>query len=195
MVHACASVVPADENPGVILGAILGTAQKNGRDKLTIVTSPGIYDLRRVARAVDRRIHRKRRQGPHPGRPRAARPRRMSMATTACSPTCASPAHPIRSRTLQSTRSKRPAIRSSASPCRDIYDLGQEFFRWEIATAVAGSIIGINAFNQPDVEASKIETRKLTDAIRGKRARCRPNPPFCRRRASSSSPTRRMRPR
>jgi len=44
----------------------------------------------------------------------------------------------------------------------DRYDLGQEFFRWEIATAVAGSIIGINAFNQPDVEASKIETRKLT---------------------------------
>ena len=45
----------------------------------------------------------------------------------------------------------------------DIYNLGQEFFRWEIATAVAGSIIGINAFNQPDVEASKIATRKLTD--------------------------------
>jgi len=44
----------------------------------------------------------------------------------------------------------------------NIYSLGQEFFRWEIATAVAGSIIGINAFNQPDVEASKIETKKLT---------------------------------
>ena len=44
----------------------------------------------------------------------------------------------------------------------DIYDLGQEFLRWEIATAVAGSIIGINAFNQPDVEASKIATRNLT---------------------------------
>jgi transaldolase/glucose-6-phosphate isomerase len=44
----------------------------------------------------------------------------------------------------------------------DIYDLGAEFFRWEIATAVAGSIIGINAFNQPDVEASKVATRNLT---------------------------------
>jgi len=44
----------------------------------------------------------------------------------------------------------------------DIYNLGQEMFRWEIATAVAGSVIGINAFNQPDVEASKMETRKLT---------------------------------
>jgi transaldolase/glucose-6-phosphate isomerase len=53
----------------------------------------------------------------------------------------------------------QPVIRISMN---DTHDLGQEFFRWEIATAVAGSIIGINAFNQPDVEASKIETRKLT---------------------------------
>jgi transaldolase/glucose-6-phosphate isomerase len=44
------------------------------------------------------------------------------------------------------------------------YDLGQEFFRWEIATAVAGAILGINPFDQPDVEASKVATRQLTDA-------------------------------
>src|SRR5208282_5053245 len=44
---------------------------------------------------------------------------------------------------------------------KDIYDVGQEFFRWGLATAVAGAIIGINAFNQPDVEARKSETRKL----------------------------------
>jgi transaldolase/glucose-6-phosphate isomerase len=42
--------------------------------------------------------------------------------------------------------------------------LGQEFFRWEMATAVAGSIIGINPFDQPDVEASKVKTRELTAA-------------------------------
>jgi len=47
----------------------------------------------------------------------------------------------------------------------DVYDLGQEFFRWEIATAVAGSIIGINPFNQPDVEDAKIKTRGLTAAF------------------------------
>ncbi len=52
----------------------------------------------------------------------------------------------------------------------DTYELGQEFFRWEIATAVAGAILGINAFNQPDVEASKIETTKLTSRIREKSA-------------------------
>jgi transaldolase/glucose-6-phosphate isomerase len=44
----------------------------------------------------------------------------------------------------------------------DLYDIGQTFFQWEIATAVAGAVIGINAFNQPDVEASKIATRDLT---------------------------------
>jgi transaldolase/glucose-6-phosphate isomerase len=52
-----------------------------------------------------------------------------------------------------------PVIRISIA---EPYDLVQEFFRWEIATAVAGSILGINPFDQPDVEASKVETRKLT---------------------------------
>ena len=46
------------------------------------------------------------------------------------------------------------------------WHIGQEFFRWEIATAVAGAIIGINPFDQPDVEASKIKTRALTDGLR-----------------------------
>ena len=53
-----------------------------------------------------------------------------------------------------------PVVRISVP---DRYDLGQEFFRWEIATAVTGSIIGINPFNQPDVEASKTATRRLTE--------------------------------
>src|SRR5690606_26253414 len=45
----------------------------------------------------------------------------------------------------------------------DLYDIGREFFRWEFATAVAGSLMGINPFDQPDVESAKIEARKLTD--------------------------------
>src|SRR5207302_8317820 len=56
--------------------------------------------------------------------------------------------------------SGQPVISISVA---DVYDLSQEFFRWEIGTAVAGSIIGINPFDQPDVEASKIATRKLTE--------------------------------
>jgi hypothetical protein len=46
---------------------------------------------------------------------------------------------------------------------RDLYDVAQQFFAWEMATAVAGSTIGIDAFNQPDVEAAKVEARRLTD--------------------------------
>ena len=57
-------------------------------------------------------------------------------------------------------RAGHPVVRIAI---HDPYDLGEEFFRWEFATAVAGSILGIHPFDQPDVEASKIATRKLTD--------------------------------
>ena len=57
-------------------------------------------------------------------------------------------------------RAGQPVVRIAIA---GIDDIGQEFFRWEFATAVAGSIIGINPFDQPDVEASKIATRKLTE--------------------------------
>ena len=58
-------------------------------------------------------------------------------------------------------RSKRPDSPSCESQWQTNTISAQEFFRWEIATAVAGAIIGINAFNQPDVEASKIATREI----------------------------------
>ena len=45
-----------------------------------------------------------------------------------------------------------------------VVDIGQEFFRWEIATAVAGAVLGINPFDQPDVESAKVAARELTDA-------------------------------
>ena len=47
---------------------------------------------------------------------------------------------------------------------KDIWHIGQEFVCWEIATAVAGAIIGIDPFDQPDVEASKVKTSALTAA-------------------------------
>src|SRR6185369_1579519 len=57
-------------------------------------------------------------------------------------------------------RSGQPVVRITID---DVYALGQEFFRWEVATAVAGSVLGINAFDQPDVEAAKVATRRLTE--------------------------------
>src|SRR6185503_19812231 len=59
-------------------------------------------------------------------------------------------------------RAGQPLVRIAIA---DTHDLGQEFFRWEFATAVAGSIIGINPFDQPDVEASKVATRELTSSF------------------------------
>ena len=75
-----------------------------------------------------------------------------------------STARPMPAKMKPSPHSK---TRSSggAHQCYRHYHIGQEFFRWEIATAVAGSILAINPFNQPDVEASKIKTRELTDAF------------------------------
>ncbi|HZI31418.1 MAG TPA: hypothetical protein VFF11_03695 [Candidatus Binatia bacterium] len=61
-------------------------------------------------------------------------------------------------------KSGQPVLRIAIA---EEFDIGQEFFRWEIATAVAGSVIGINPFNQPDVEASKVKTRELMNAPTG----------------------------
>ena len=161
MVTACSASSAADFNPGVILGTILGIAANHGRDKITIVTSPGIFDLGAWLEQLIAESTGKIGKGIIPvDRERLARPasygsdRVFAYVRLASKPNKAQDAavaalekagHPVVRITLPST-----------------YNLGQEFFRWEIATAVAGSIIGINAFNQPDVEASKIETKKLT---------------------------------
>jgi transaldolase/glucose-6-phosphate isomerase len=57
-------------------------------------------------------------------------------------------------------RAGHPVIRIELET---LYHISQEFFRWEFATAVAGSVMKINPFNQPDVESAKIEARKITD--------------------------------
>ena len=67
--------------------------------------------------------------------------------------------------TTSSPRWKKPAIRVVRIVMKSIDHIGQEFFRFEMATAVAGSILGINPFNQPDVEDAKIKTRELTAAF------------------------------
>jgi len=161
MVHACASVVPADENPGVILGAILGTLQKAGRDKVTIFSSPGISDLGAWLEQLLAESTGKQGKGLIPvDREQIGTPdlyggdRLFAYLRLESAP---DPKQDAAVAALE--KAGQPVVRISIP---NVYDLGQEFFRWEIATAVAGSIIGINAFNQPDVEASKIATRKLT---------------------------------
>jgi transaldolase / glucose-6-phosphate isomerase len=161
MVKACGPATAPEKNPGVILGTILGVAANHGRDKITIFTSPGISDLGAWLEQLIAESTGKVGKGIIPvdrekiGKPavygndrvfayvRLAKENNKAMdaAVTALE------------------KAGQPVVRIVVG---SKMDLGQEFFCWEIATATAGSIIGINTFNQPDVEASKIETRKLT---------------------------------
>jgi transaldolase/glucose-6-phosphate isomerase len=161
MVNACGASAAADSNPGVILGNILGVAANHGRDKLTIIASPGIFDLGAWLEQLIAESTGKIGKGIIPvDRERPAKPpvygndRVFAYLRLASKPNKAQDAA-----VAALEKAGHPVVRITLP---NIYNLGQEFFRWEIATAVAGSIIGINAFNQPDVEASKIETKKLT---------------------------------
>src|SRR5216684_3767873 len=161
MVHACASVVPADENPGVILGAILGTLQKAGRDKVTIFASPGISDLGAWLEQLIAESTGKQGKGLIPvDRERIGSPDLYGNDRVFAYLRLESAPDPKQDAAVAALeKAGQPVIRITVP---DVYDLGQEFFRWEIATAVAGSIMGINPFNQPDVEAAKIATKNLT---------------------------------
>jgi transaldolase / glucose-6-phosphate isomerase len=162
MVMGCGASVPADRNSGAILGAILGTGQKLGRDKVTLFTSAGISDVGAWLEQLIAESSGKEGKGMIPvdreaiggsgvyGNDRIFVYVRLDGSSDA----------KLDAGVDALEKSGQPVVRIGVA---DKYDLGQEFFRWEIAVAVACSIIGIDAFNQPDVEASKIETRKLTD--------------------------------
>jgi hypothetical protein len=163
MVQACKPEVPADQNPGAVLGAILGTLGNLGRNKVTIITSPGIHDLGAWLEQLIAESTGKIGKGLIPvdrealGPPEVYGSDRLFVHLQ-----LANEPDTDQTQKLDSLRSAgHPVVEIELA---DTYDLGQEFFRWEIATAVAGSILKINPFNQPDVEASKIVTRQLTEA-------------------------------
>jgi transaldolase/glucose-6-phosphate isomerase len=164
MVCACMPSVPVEENPAVVLGTILGVAAKQfGRDKVTIVSSPGIAGLGSWLEQLIAESTGKEGKGLIPidregtGSPDVYGGDRIFVHLRLQSDPDTSRNEPWAS--LE--RAGHPVVRVTLA---DPYDLGQEFFRWEMATAVAGSILGIHPFDQPDVEASKTETRKLTAA-------------------------------
>jgi len=176
MVKACGANVAADKNPGVQLGAILGTAAKEGLDKLTIISSPGIHDLGAWLEQLIAESTGKQGKGIIPvDREKLAKPEAYgSDRVFAYLRLETKPDKRQDAAIAALEKDGLPVVRISV---KNTYNLGQEFFRWEIATAVAGSIIGINPFNQPDVEASKIETRKLTSEYE-KTGRLPPESPF-----------------
>jgi transaldolase/glucose-6-phosphate isomerase len=161
MVRACGPGTSVEENPGAALGIILGTAANAGRDKVTIITSPGISDLGAWLEQLLAESTGKIGKGIIPvdrealtspdiyGDDRVFAYVRLENGVDADQ----------EAKVVAIEKAGHPVVRITIA---DTYELGAEFFRWEIATAVAGAIIGINAFNQPDVEASKIATRNLT---------------------------------
>ena len=156
---------PAVEaNPGVALGLVMGTSARLGVDKLTAIVSPRIYDLgawleQLVAESTGKNGHAIIPVDREPlGAPAAYGADRLFVYLRLA--TAPDDAQDAAVEALVSAG--RPVVRIDVP---DVYALAGEFFRWEIATAVAGAVMGINPFDQPDVEASKIETRKLTDDV------------------------------
>jgi transaldolase/glucose-6-phosphate isomerase len=161
MVHACSGTVPVADNPGGVLGIIMGVHCNSAKDKVTLVTSPGLNDLGAWLEQLLAESTGKEGKGIIPvdredvGPPEVYGKDRLFVYIR------------LQGESEGKNDAKVDALEKAGLSVVRItvinkYDIGQEFFRWEIAVAVAGSVIGINCFNQPDVEASKIETRELT---------------------------------
>lgn len=164
MFDACGSSVAAPDNPGVMLGAVLGQASRAGRDKLTLFTSPGISDLGAWLEQLIAESTGKQGKAIIPldaeplGDVATYAPDRIFAYLHLANESEAE----VNERLEKLVAAGHPVIRIEL-PSR--MHLAAEFFRWEVATAFSGMVLEINPFDQPDVEASKIATRKLTAAI------------------------------
>ncbi len=162
MVQLCGSGIPAEENPGIRLGVILGELGKAGRDKVTLITSPSIRSFGVWAEQLLAESTGKDGKGLVPiegeaiGSPEVYGEDRLFIHLSTASST-----DQKLNKTIQALeRSGHPAVKILL---RDSLDLAGEFFRWEIATAVAGAILGINPFDEPNVTESKENTRKVLE--------------------------------
>lgn len=151
-----------EENAGAILGTILGVCYENKRDKLTIFTSPEIYDVgawleQLIAESTGKK-----------GVAIIPVDREEFLAPEDYGDDRVFAFLKLKDSADKSLDEKFALLKDADLPVikivlDDKMNLGQEFFRWEFATAVAGAIMQINPFNQPDVESAKIEAKKLTE--------------------------------
>ena len=158
---ACSPAADPDANPGLRLGLLIGAAALAGRDKLTFVCSPGIASLGTWIEQLVAESTGKNGTGivPVEGEDPLA-PDRYGADRVFVSISLESESNPQREAALDELgRHGHPVVRIVV---RGLESLGQEFFRWEVATAVAGAVLGINPFDQPDVESAKVAARKLT---------------------------------
>lgn len=164
MERACGADVPPAENPGARLGIAMGVAaMRFGRDKVTIIASPEIAGLGAWLEQLLAESTGKHDRGliPVADEPLAT-PRRYGRDRFFVHMELEGQADPVRHEMMRALqRAGHPVVRISL---KDRWHVAQEFFRWEVATAVAGVIIGIDPFDQPNVEASKKKTSALTAA-------------------------------
>ena len=164
MVRSCGPDVPPHENPGVQLGLAMGLAGLEGRDKVTILSSSKIADFGAWAEQLIAESTGKDGKGliPIEGEPLgdAALYGNDRFFIDLRTEGESDAAHDDKLAALE--KAGHPVVRIVM---KSVEHIGQEFFRFEMATAVAGAILGINPFNQPDVEAAKIKTRELTAAF------------------------------
>jgi len=160
MAEACAAWVPAHQNPAAWLGAILAEAALAGRDKATFVLAPGIASFGLWVEQLIAESTGKEGKGILPvaeeplGSPEVYGRDRVFVSLT------------LTGEEDDATEARLHALMAAGHPVvrlslEDRYDLGQEFFRWEFATAVTGAILGINAFDQPNVAESKQNTKDV----------------------------------
>ena len=161
MMRSCGADVPPHENPGVQLGLAMGLAGLEGRDKVTILSSKKIADFGAWAEQLIAESTGKEGKGLIPidgegiGDVALYRDDRFFIDLRTEGESDA--AHDEKLAALE--KAGHPVVRIVL---KSIDHIGQEFFRFEMATAVAGAVLGINPFNQPDVEAAKVKTRELT---------------------------------
>jgi glucose-6-phosphate isomerase len=163
---ASAKLAPK-ENPAVQLGLIMGVAASGGRDKLTIFTSPEIYDLGAWMEQLIAESTGKLGKGITPvDREAIAVPElygkdRIFVYLRLGGRIDASLNAILDAKVAALASAGHPVITIEIT---DLYQVFGQFFTWEIATAVAGSVMELNPFDQPDVESAKIETKALTAA-------------------------------
>ncbi|MBI4312440.1 MAG: glucose-6-phosphate isomerase [Chloroflexi bacterium] len=160
MAEACGPGQAVSDNPGAWLGAVIAALALRGRDKLTLVASPGISSFGLWAEQLIAESTGKEGKGivpvndEPPAPPAAYGDDRLFVYMRLMGQV--DPSQEQAMHTLEAAG--QPVLRLDL---RDAYDLGAEFFRWEFATAIAGHILGIHPFDQPDVQRAKDATERL----------------------------------
>jgi transaldolase/glucose-6-phosphate isomerase len=159
--HACAPAVPAVDNPAVRLGAIIGALANAGRNKLTLSTDPEISSLGLWIEQLVAESTGKDGKGILPvageplGSPDVYGADRLFIHIAVG---MIDPEAENRLRAIEAAG--HPVVRRVLN---DTLDLGEEFYVWEMATAIAGAVMGINPFDQPNVQESKDNTKRLLE--------------------------------